>query len=463
MSETLQNSFTHGPLGRTYIKTAVPIIFVMAMNGLLSVADALFLGAYVGPQALAAVTLMFPIYMLIVALSTLVATGMSSLIARFLGAEDLDQARAVFAGAHGLALTLGAGLIALFFLVGKALVLLVAGGAEDLTQMGLTYLRITVIFSPMLFILSVNSDALRNEGRVGFMALMSLFVSLTNIGFNYVLIAMFDMGVAGSAYGTVAAQAIALAIIISFRIYGNTPLRLRDLWQNSLSQHWGRILVFGAPQSLSFLGLALNSAAIIVALGWSGTQAYADTVSAYGILTRVMTFAYLPLLGLSFAMQTITGNIYGAKLFQRADTSLRIALGASLVYCVLVQGAIWLMAGWLGALFVDDPKVIAQVARIAPIMSMAFFLTGPILILASYFQAIGSAARAAVLALSKPYCFALPLTLLLPLALGEIGVWIAGPTAEFMVLFLALAVLRERAKREHLSWGLFQMSTGETA
>ena len=85
MSDTPANTFLDGPLGSIYIKTALPIIFVMGMSGLLAVADALFLGHYVGPEALAAVTLMFPAYMLIVALSTLVSSGMSSLLARQLG------------------------------------------------------------------------------------------------------------------------------------------------------------------------------------------------------------------------------------------------------------------------------------------------------------------------------------------------------------------------------------------
>lgn len=85
MSDIPNNQFLEAPLGLTYARTALPIIFVMGMNGLLAVADALFLGHYVGPDALAAVTLMFPIYMLIVALATLVSSGMSSLLARHLG------------------------------------------------------------------------------------------------------------------------------------------------------------------------------------------------------------------------------------------------------------------------------------------------------------------------------------------------------------------------------------------
>jgi Na+-driven multidrug efflux pump len=101
------NSFLTGPLGPIYARTALPIIFVMGMNGALAVVDALFLGHFAGPQALAAVTLMFPLYMLIVALATLVSSGMSSILARQLGAWRVQEARATYSAAHGLAAAMG--------------------------------------------------------------------------------------------------------------------------------------------------------------------------------------------------------------------------------------------------------------------------------------------------------------------------------------------------------------------
>lgn len=455
MSDTPTNSFTTGPLGTIYLKTALPIIFVMSMSGFLAVADALFLGHFVGPQALAAVTLMFPVYMLIVALSTLVSNGMSSLLARHLGAGRITDARDVYVGAHGLALALAAILMVLFMGFGKAFSLLAAAGAGDLADMGLVYLRITVFFSPVLFILSVNSDALRNEGRVGFMAGMSLLVSLANIAFNYVLIALLDMGVAGSAYGTAAAQLLALSIIFAFRTFGTTSLRPSVLLTQSWTRHWTRILALGAPQSLSFLGLALGSAAIMTALQWMGDPRFEDTVSAYGIITRVLTFTFLPLLGLSFAMQTITGNNYGAEAWDRSNTSLRVALWSALTYCVIVQMLVVNNPARIAAAFVDDPEVIAEVARILPVMACVFFLMGPLMMIGAYFQAIGFATRAAILSLAKPYAFAIPLTFLLPLWFGEAGIWYAGPTAELLLFALTLMMLRTFATREGARWGLF--------
>lgn len=108
--------------------------------------------------------------------------------------------------------------------------------------MGLIYLHITVLASPLIFVLSVNSDALRNEGLVIFMATMSLLVSLSNMGFNYVLIGLLDMGVAGSAYGTAMAQALALGITLTFRTFGDTGLRPSALWHHSPLSGWGCIL-----------------------------------------------------------------------------------------------------------------------------------------------------------------------------------------------------------------------------
>lgn len=460
MSDTPQNTFTDGPLGSIYLKTALPIIFVMGMNGLLSVADALFLGIYVGSEALAAVTLMFPVYMLIVALSTLVSNGMSSLLARRLGSGDQDGAAAVFSGAHGLAIVLGVILILLFVVFGEPIALMAAGGSDELADMGLIYLRITVFFSPLLFVLSVNSDALRNEGRVGFMAAMSLLVSVANIGFNYVLIAILDMGVAGSAYGTAAAQALAFGIILAFRLFGTTTLRPSTLRRHSVGKHWGRILALGAPQSLNFIGLALGSAAIITALQWVGSPTYPDTVSAYGIITRVITFAFLPLLGLSLAMQTITGNNYGAELWQRSDTSLRTALWVAFIYCALVQIVVMSLPSQIATAFVDDADVIAEVARILPVMTCVFFLMGPLMMVATHFQAIGSATKAAILGLSKAYAFAIPLTFLLPCWVGEIGVWYAGPLAEIMLLVLTVLVLWKTMQNTDLKWGIFHIEKG---
>ena len=452
------NIFLHGRPGVILGKTALPIIFVMGASGLLTVVDAIFLGVYVGPAALGAVTLMFPVYMVIAALSTLVASGMSSLLARRIGAGQIVEARAVFARAHVLALVISAGLILLFLAFGRGLTLLAANGSEVLAAMGHVYLGISVMSSAFLFLLSINADALRSEGRAGLMAGMSLFVSLANIGLNYLLIARLGLGVAGSAWGTALAQALALGLLVLFRLRGRTELWPALPGGRSLVSGWRPILALGAPQSLSFLGLALVSATAVSALQMVAGKGYADTVSAYGIITRVMTFVFLPLLGLSQALQSIVGNNYGAGAFRRSDDSLRIGIAAALVYCLAAEVLLIALARPIGLLFVEDGAAAQEVARIMPVVAALYVVSGPVLVIAAYFQAIGDAARAAILSLSKPYLFTLPLIVLLAATFGERGIWFATPVADILLFGVTMQVLARSARQQGYGWGLFTAS-----
>jgi putative MATE family efflux protein len=452
------NVYTHGPLGVIFAKTALPIILVTSVHGLHTVVDAIFLGVFVGPDALGAVTLVFPVSMLIVALTSLVTSGMSSLIARQLGGKRFEEARATFAGAHGLALAISGGLIVLLLAFGRPITVLAAGGSVQLAEMGHTFLTITVLSTPLLLLLAVHLNALRGEGRVGFMALVSLVASFANIGLNYILIVPVGLGVAGSALGTVVANALALAIIVVFRLRGRTELGLSAVLRHSLTTRWRQIFALGAPQSLSFTGLALVSAAVLAALQFEPKPNYDATISAYGIIARIMIFAFLPLLGLSHALQVIAGNNYGAQLWHRSDESLRLGGAIALIYCLAVELVLIIFAHSVAWLFINDGAVTAEVARIMPIMLAMFVVAGPLAMIATYFQAIGDAGRAAVLGLAKPYAFATPLVFLLAFAYGEPGIWLAGPAAEILMLCLTIVVLAGSARDNQLKWGLFKVT-----
>ncbi|MFK0273387.1 MATE family efflux transporter [Ensifer sp. NPDC090286] len=441
------NAFLTAPLGAIFLKTALPIIFVMSMNGLLTVVDAVMLGIYVGAEAVGAVTTVFPIFILTVALATLVVSGMASLLARHLGAGRFTEARGIFAGAHMLALTIAAALIVLFIAFGDRLVLTLANGPGSLAGMAEHYIAIIIFCAPVQFLLAVQSDALRCEGRAGLMAGLSLLVSIANLVLNYVLIALMDMGVTGSATATVLAQVLALALIALFRLSGRTELRLSALLRHNPLTGWSRMIALGSPQSLGFIGMALVSVTIMAALQKTAADTYDTTVAAYGIVTRIMTFALLPLLGLSQAMQAIVGNNVGAGLAGRAERMLRIGMLVALAYCLAIEVLLVGFARPIGAAFVDNDAVIADVARIMPVMVAMYVFSGPLIMLGSYFQAIGDAGRAAILGLAKPYLFTMPLVALYASTFGEPGIWFATPTAEALLLAVALLVLW-RASRQ---------------
>ncbi|MBL4891694.1 MAG: MATE family efflux transporter [Rhizobiaceae bacterium] len=458
MNETVDeqdNMFLSGSLPILFIKTAAPIILIMMVNGFHTLIDAYFLGEFVGADALTAVTLMFPAFMLLVALSTLVSNGYSSILARLLGAGEKDRALNAYVDAILLALVVCVVLIAMFLAVGDTVILWVTKGSTTLAAMGYTYMAILIFLSPLAFVLGISIDTLRCEGMLATMAAITLMSVLANTLFNYILIVEFNWGVAGSAYGTILAQACAMAAIIVVRIkkqqYRSFQLsNFRIGWHN-----WSRFLALGAPTSLSYVGISLSAAAILFSLQlWSGS-AYEATATAYGIVTRVMTFMFLPLLGLSMAFQTIVGNNYGAHKFGRTNACIKIVLSTAFVYCVIFQLCLYIFRNDIGFIFVDDQAIALQLARILPLTTMVLFIFGPLMMVSVYFQAIGDATRSAILSLTKVYLFSLPLTFILPMFIGEIGIWYAGPLSEILSLLLTAVILYLRFRKSQNPWGLF--------
>ncbi|MCB1430002.1 MAG: polysaccharide biosynthesis C-terminal domain-containing protein, partial [Nitratireductor sp.] len=295
MSSAEKNPFLQGTLPGLFVRTAAPILLVMATNGLVNIADAWYLGRYTGQPALTAVTIVFPLYLVMIALATLVGGGMASMLARALGADEEEQARIVFSSANWLALIAAIIVAAVFQLFGTWTTLALSGGNAMLADAGHTYLEILVWGSPVFFVLSVNGDAFRCEGRMNLVAAIALLVNAANIAFNYVLIARLGYGVAGAATGTVLAQCTALVFAASIRRRDKGILACQRLKWRLGSMEASRILALGAPQSLTFLGLSVHASAVLFMLQQHAGDSYSATVAAYGIVSRIMTFLYLPM------------------------------------------------------------------------------------------------------------------------------------------------------------------------
>jgi putative MATE family efflux protein len=445
--------YLNGSLGALFARTAAPIILIMTVSGLYVVADAYILGIYAGAEALSAVTLIFPATMMLYALQTLVSNGMSSLLARALGAGEKTAARAIFTGAHLVALGVVFAVYGLFALFGSRLIGIGAAGAPSVAASAELFMTIMVACAPVSFFLSLNIDALRCEGRLGFMTLVTISSTVLNIGFNWVFIALFGWGVAGSATGTVLAQAVCLLVVLLYRWRNPSALKYG---RPGAVTNWRQMLALGAPTSLGLMGVSLTSAALIANIRLWEPEHYVATIAAYGVVTRILTFAYLPLMGINVAFQTICGNNFGARMMARTNGSLRIALTVVTAYCGLVQVVCIFFSSHFGAAFADDPVTVAEVARILPWTTAVYVLVGIPIVLSGYFQAIGDAPRAGILGLTRTYLFAIPLVFILPQIMGEPGIWMAAPAADLAMLVLVAIVLSVNAARRGWRFGLLQ-------
>lgn len=434
------NAFLTERPGRIFTRTAAPMVAIMTMNGLLGVIDAVFLGRFVGVDAMTAVGIAFPVMMLTIALSTLVSSGMSSLLARQLGAGSREAAGATFARAHGLAITIALSLLSLYLAGGWQLATGMAGPEGPVAFMVWQFLLVTLLGAPIQFLLGLHADAWRNEGRAGTMALLSLGVTVLNIVLNYIMIVPLHLGIAGSGASTVLAQGIGLCLLVEGRRRSRTMLPLATLLRNSWTGPWMDLLALGAPVSLAFIGMALTSTCVILALP-ATDPGHLQTIAAYGIIMRVLGFAFLPMMALALAMQSIVGHNVGAGRPDRAWQVLKIAAVTALIYCALVQLLLLTESRGIASVFVADAAVIGEVGRIMTLMTVLYLISGPVFVLGLYFQAVGKPGHAGLLTLSKSFIF-IPLAIIVITSfLTSKKVWLAFPAAEAVVGTIGLILL----------------------
>lgn len=450
------NPYLSGTIGKVFVKTAIPIIIIMLVNGLYGIVDAYFLGVYVGEEALSAVTFTFPIQMMLFALTTLFANGMASVVARAIGAGEIGFARRVFTSAHYISVSVFLMICLLYLLGGIEFVAVIVGDFPDLIQLSDQYIKILVYCSPVMAVLAINIDALRSEGKLEMMSGVMLLSAILNVVFDYIFIAELKLGVKASAYATVLSQIVSLCLILQYRLRGKALLSYSSDGFNKIADIAKEIVPLGIPSSLAYVGIALTVGVINYNVSLWAPAEYASIVAAHGIVTRIMTLAMLPLIGMTVAFQSILGNNFGAKLYDRSNDIISLGLKVSLAYCCCVQAAFFVSAKLsVGFVFVEDELVAEQVSRLLLLLSLGFFSVGPIAILASKFQAIGEAKNAILLGLSKSYLFMIPLVFMLPYTIGEIGIWISAPVSDALIVTLAFWILMKNARRENISRGLF--------
>ncbi|RYG89897.1 MATE family efflux transporter [Loktanella sp. IMCC34160] len=436
----IENRFLTRPLGRLFLSNALPMAVVMSTGGLLNVIDGIFVGRFVGAEALAAVSLAFPVVMLLTALTTLAGGGMSSLLARHLGAGSRREAAAVFAGAHGLVLAISALMFAGALTVGPAVVSALAAENAAVAELAQSYLLILILGAPVQFVLGLHADALRNEGRAGQIAMLSVLVNLLNIGANYVAIVLLELNVAGSAFGTVGAQILGLALVLVLRARDRDLLPLGALRHTSWLTGWRQILALGLPLCMTFVGMALVASTVILVIGTTAAD-HATYVAAYGVVTRVLGLAFLPQMAIALTTQSISGNNAGAGRMDRAGAALRLAIGSAFLWCIGVTLAGVMAGEALGALFSGDPEVIVAVVAILRPMTALYVFTGPVLVLALHYQALGYPVRTAALTLVKPWLLTPALLVVLGMFSGIKGLWFAFPIADALLLVLTLLLV----------------------
>ena len=433
-----ENKMGYMPIPRLLMTISLPMMASMLVLSLYNIVDSVFVGM-VSENALAAVSLAFPMQMLIIAVGTGTGVGINAVLSRSLGERNF--ARANKAAMNGILLALFSA--ALFILIGftcvKPFFLSQTGNADpEIYTYGVQYLTTILVFSVPIFIQTVFERLLQSTGKTFY----TMITQATGAVINIVLDPFFIFGIGffprlevlGAAIATICGQIIAASLAIFFNLRFNTELTLR---LKDLKPDWpmiGTIYKVGFPSIImAAVGSVMNYGMNLILMGFSSTAAV-----VFGVYFKLQSFVFMPIFGLNSGVVPIVAYNYGAGKRWRINATIKLAI--LVAECIMAVGVIVFMTvpDTLLSMFSASDHMIAMGVPALRIISLNFLIAGVCIIIGSVFQGLGNGVYSLIVSVMRQLVVLLPAAFLLARFFGLSAVWWAFPISELMSLAASL-------------------------
>ena len=433
------------PIFRLLMKMAVPTMLSMFIQSMYNIVDSIFV-TRLGQQAFNAVTLVYPLQNLVLAVAVGLGVGLNSCISRSLGAGRRDEADSY--AAHGFMLSfIHCALFLVLGLFGTKPFLKLFTDDPAVLEYGVSYGKIVLCLACFSLVHIAVEKLFQATGNTMFPMLMQALGAIVNIIFDPLLIygvGVFpEMGVTGAAVATVLGQACACIVSLVWFFAKGNGLKVRFRGFRFRKKEVGRIYAVGVPSALM---MAMPSALVGILNTILGRVSELS-VNFFGIYDKLQTLIYVPASGLVQGMRPIVGYNHGANLYGRMDKCVRLSL--------LVVGG-FILAGTLLfelfprpilALFGADNEMMEIGIPGLRILASGFLVSTFGVILPGAFEALGMGVRSLAITLVRQLILIPPLALALLPAMGLAGVWLAFPVSECAAAALALALYAQFKKR----------------
>ncbi len=428
-----------GNLRLLLFKFSLPGIAGMIISALYNFIDTIFVGKGVGSVAIAALTIVLPVQIFMLAIGLMIGVGASSIISRAIGRNDHETARKAFGNALVLNVLINTILMIIAFIFSDR-ILMFFGADGNVIPYARDYLSI-ILFGFVFFSFSLSSNhIIRAEGRPRAAIYPMIIGALLNIILDAIFIFVLRMGVKGVALATVISQFCSSVYVIFYCIYGKSLYQLRVSMFKPYKKIAREILFIGFP---SFLMAVVDGVIFLIynrAILYHGNNLY---IAVAGITFRIIDLAVMPIIGISYGFSTIASFNYGAKLYER----VKRAFGEAILWTTLIATAGFIPAMFfprqLLNLFTNNLRLID--IGVLPMRIIVLFMPilGFLIVGGVIFQAIGKPIPALIIQFSRQVIFLIPAIFILPIFFGLKGVMLSWPVSDFLsflvtIVFVAL-------------------------
>ncbi len=443
MSQTKENKMGVLPVKRLIISMSLPMMASMLVQALYNIVDSIFV-SQINEQALTAVTMVFPMQTLMIAVGSGTGVGINAMLSKSLGEKRFDRSDAAA----------NTGLLLIFFsYIGFLLLGLFAAGPflrtqtsdPQIIEYGVTYLRIVCCLSFGLLFQMTFERLLQSTGMTFYSMVSQMTGAIFNIIFDPILIFGYfgfpKLGVAGAAYATVFGQMIGAVIGLVCNIKKNREIHLsfRKILKPEM-ETIRRIYFVGVPSILMMsIGSVMSYLMNRILSGFSSTA-----TAVFGVYFKLQSFFFMPVFGLNNGLIPVLAYNYGARKRERIDEALKFSF--MLAFGIMLCGTLIfeIMPVKLLSLFnaSDNMRAMGVVALRTVAIHFPFAAIG--ITLGSVFQAFSKSYYSLVISVTRQLGALIPAAWLLARLTGDVNkVWWCFPIAEIVSVTLSILFFKK--------------------
>jgi len=448
MTEKKENRMGVMPVGKLLFAMSTPMVISFLVQSLYNIVDSIFVARY-SPDALAAVSLAYPIQILMIAVSVGTGVGVNALLSRSLGEGKKKKAKLTADNAILLGI-LASIMFALFGVLCTKLFFDSQTKSESIRQLGYSYLSVVTIFSFGLMLEVTFERILQSTGKTVFNMITQSVGAIINIILDPILIFGFfgvpKLGIAGAAIATVAGQIIAMILSFIFNMKYNEDVDIRFGTHIFIPD-------FGIIKQIYKVGIpsiAMQAMSTLMMLGLNKILVtYSDmAVNVLGIYYKLQSFVFMPIFGLNNGMTPIVAFNYGAKNKDRIVKVLKYSFIASIVIMVIGTAIFWLFPKELMMLFNPNEEMMKLGIPALRICSLCFILAAFDVIAIATFQSLGNGMYALYASFLRQLVLILPFAYALSKISGLGAVWYSIPLAELGCAFFDMYLMKKIYKQK---------------
>ena len=441
MTNQLSQKITTGSL----IKFALPTTIMLIFMSLYQMVDGVFVANFVGSNALSALNIVYPVPSIIVAVSIMLATGGSAIIAKNMGEQKDQEAKENFSLILLVGFLFGMAFLVLGALFIEQLIMLL-GATPSLYDYCYDYLLILILAAPLAVFQMLFQTFFVTAGKPNLGLATTVIGGCVNIVFDYIFIAIFHMGVTGAAAATAMGYAVpALVGLLYFTfnrkgtLYIVKPVFRKKVLLYSCTNGSSEMVNNIAVSVTTFLFNIL----MLQYAGEAGVAAITVVLYAQFLMTSVF-------MGFSSGIAPMISYNYGRQNIPQLKNLFRISIRIVVIVSLFIFLISELFASYVVRVFTSPESDVFQLARHGFLLfSVIFLFTGVNFFSSAMFTAFSNGKVSAIISFLRTFVFLVLSLVLLPLLMDIDGIWIAVPVAEALALAVSIFYLVVHRKTYH--------------